>query len=358
MHRTRQVRGSKRRRDSTVCSPEEPDEASQVSGHASGEVMSVLIWLVQVVPTVTESSHPGASASGELPAPGADITVTPGSNEDQVMDKTLLARVPEVLPEPEFVEDELFSEGHETARPIRANRRLPKRFRDLLPGPLLPPPPPVSVPGPLRVTLHVWERVQTCPNEFGLFRKFLGCPSYDPDSALDMVELMTPRRMESIELGSEPLPGSPFHPFPNFTQYALSNNYLNAPLGQRSRADFDRLLEVISDPRFNPQDVRGFRLWHMQQRLNAFDMTSNVGPLDSGDRWECNVPVTIYVPEGKRWWTSPQGRPFEIQGLCHRSIIAIVRHVYMTQNNVHYTPYELFYQPSKHMPPMQCWGDI
>ena len=115
---------------------------------------------------------------------------------------------------------------------------------------------------------------------------------------------------------------------------------------------------MIQDPRFDPQDVWGFRLCQMRQRLDAIDNDSDAGPLSSRDGWKCNVRVTINVPEGKTWWTSPVGRPFEVEGLCHRSIMTIVRKVYMTQRNVHYMPYELFYQPSKDRAPIQCWGDV
>ena len=66
-------------------------------------------------------------------------------------------------------------------RPRRANRHLPKHFRDLLPSPLPPAPPIPPSPALPGVTLNVWERVCMAPNAFGLFREFLGRPSYDPD---------------------------------------------------------------------------------------------------------------------------------------------------------------------------------
>lgn len=66
-------------------------------------------------------------------------------------------------------------------RPRRLNRRLPRRYIDIIPAPPSPVIETVQPHHPPRVILRVWESVQTAPNIFGLYREFLGRPSYDPE---------------------------------------------------------------------------------------------------------------------------------------------------------------------------------
>ncbi|KAF8501972.1 hypothetical protein JB92DRAFT_2833641 [Gautieria morchelliformis] len=68
-------------------------------------------------------------------------------------------------------------------RPRRMNRRLPQRYRDVLPVSMAQAPAPEPMSLPTRVILRMWEHVRMAPNAFGLFREFLGRPSYVPDSA-------------------------------------------------------------------------------------------------------------------------------------------------------------------------------
>lgn len=253
-------------------------------------------------------------------------------------------------------------------RPRRANRRLPKRFRDLLPTALPPAPPLPASPGlptPLpRVTLNVWERVRTAPNVFGLYREFLGRPSHVPDEGEGLApEELLENSGEDVHTdeGNVALKSTPHHsqyyPFPNFTQYAISNHFLNAASGQRSAQDFDHLMRVISDPRFVPSDLRNFRNATMQHLLDSIDTQSGPGLLTGDDGWKRNVEVIINVPEGKRLWSSPSGVPFSVPGLCHRSLVQVIRKVYTTATNLHFTPFMLFHKAHE-QPPTRVWGDL
>ncbi|KAF8119910.1 hypothetical protein EV363DRAFT_1157368, partial [Boletus edulis] len=79
-------------------------------------------------------------------------------------------------------------EAGPSQRPART-RRLPARFRDVLPEPPLPvpaQPPPVVI---LRVILHVFDSFRTAFNTFGIAREYRHRPTYDPDSFLTLEEL-------------------------------------------------------------------------------------------------------------------------------------------------------------------------
>ena len=86
---------------------------------------------------------------------------------------------------------------------------------------------------------------------------------------------------------------SPFFPFPTFTQYTISHHFLNSASGQRSAQDFDRLMGVISDPRFVSSDLRNFQAVKMQRLLDSIDDHLGVSTLTGHDGWKHNVEVTI-----------------------------------------------------------------
>ncbi|KAF8474303.1 hypothetical protein JB92DRAFT_3102554 [Gautieria morchelliformis] len=143
----------------------------------------------------------------------------------------------------------------------KRQRRLPKRYRDLLPAPPAPlPPEPVREACLPRVLLHVWERFCTPRNIFGLWREYLGHPSYVPDLALHEDE-WAPGVAALSDTQPQPAAdghGTTFWPFPNISQFLLGNWFVNSPSGERSGRDLDSLVHVIQDPRFDPTELAHF----------------------------------------------------------------------------------------------------
>ena len=77
---------------------------------------------------------------------------------------------------------------HGTTLPPHS-RQLPARYREQLPEPPPPLPPPeprLTLP---RVILHIYDKVQSNFNKFGVARLYRYCPSYDPDSLLTADQL-------------------------------------------------------------------------------------------------------------------------------------------------------------------------
>jgi Plavaka transposase len=253
--------------------------------------------------------------------------------------------------------------GTESILPKR-QRRLPKRYRDLLPAPPAPlPPEPLRETRLPRVVLNVWERVCTPQNIFGLWREYLGRPSYVPDTALPEDEWALGVKASPA---THPKPGSEgyrssFWPFPNISQFLLGNWYINSPSRERSGRDFDSLLHVIQDPRFDPTELARFSHRQLHHVLDSIDNGAEIlpGELNGLDGWKRNTSVTIQVPEGKKWWTCAKGKSFQIPGLHHRSICSIVRKVYSTATDLHFTPFEWYHQPlDSAMPKQRVWGDL
>jgi hypothetical protein len=214
--------------------------------------------------------------------------------------------------------------------------------------------------------LHGDDIFQTAPNIFGLFRRYRYRPSYDPDAEVTLEDLAGFFPTSSAEQSPQDtfLPSlthldTPFYPFPNMSTFMLSEWYYNSPSGQRSGPDFNRLIAILSDERFKPEDLIGF---NASVRDKLLDQVNNAVNQDSKcttiGGWTCNVPLTIQIPEGKKHWTNDKGQTFTIPGLHHRSITEVIQSVFEMNTHLHFTPFELWWQPGPNLPPQRIYSDI
>lgn len=251
-----------------------------------------------------------------------------------------------------------------SGRPMRRNRRLPLRFQDILPTP--PPSMPLSRPDDRRgteaadtlirrVILNVRDKVRTATSRFGVFREFYDRPSADPDGDLTLEELAglsgptdqdRHASSDNHDPGSRSTSGSNpwYYPFANVLQYLASAWWLQTPSGQRSDPDFDSLVRnVMLDARFCPGDLEGFNSHKMKRLMDNLGQNDE-GPQLPGEGWKKNVGVSIQVPEGLKQGATAEGRTFEVPGLFHRSITGIIRSVFATATNLHFTPFTTFWK--------------
>ncbi|KIJ29828.1 hypothetical protein M422DRAFT_187908 [Sphaerobolus stellatus SS14] len=249
--------------------------------------------------------------------------------------------------------------------PSRRIRRRPRHHNDIFPEP--PEPAPSWISRIKRVVLHVPELlpegIETAPNIFRLFRRYLANPSYDPDTptapepsesgaSANLTELDPEVEILVSPNGSSGI--GKFYPFTNFSQFSFAKLWNGNKTGQLSDVFFNDTIKTISDPNFSIQDLRGWSARKMKQQLESMDKQDTRSELDpnlpevlhSSDGWRRNVKVSISIPEGKKFWTTPQGHKFEISGLHYRSITAIVKNVYSSARNIHFSPFELFYRKS------------
>ena len=167
-------------------------------------------------------------------------------------------------------------------RTRRANRRLPKRFRDMLPEPPLPfPPQDVEVsldvgpsqansdsrPSTAATSASIDQSslqsaqlpskpcavLPTQTNSFGLFCLYDegSVPRInDPEDQSGADPLPTEAHM------SQQLPSTmnPFHPYPNETSWRLGDWYWNQG-AQKSKDSFKKLVEIITSTDFCPEDL-------------------------------------------------------------------------------------------------------
>jgi hypothetical protein len=253
----------------------------------------------------------------------------------------------------------------------KQHHRIPIRYHDTLPASLESlPETSVSSNGEAEHGGVQDGVFQTAPNIFGLFRRYRHCPSYDPDGEVTLEELAG-FAMSKAEVDSPPsqddLPSlygpstrEAFHPFPNMSTFMLSDWYYNSPSGERSGPDFNRLISMLSDERFNCADIIGF---NASVRDKLLDQANNLGVNEDMEQtaiggWRCNVPVKVQIPEGKQHWTNNEGCTYTVPGLHHRSITEIIQSVFETNTHLHFTPFELWWQPDPNILPQRIYSDI
>ena len=212
--------------------------------------------------------------------------------------------------------------------PRRAQRR-PANFQDVLPETPVAVPPTPRLP---MVYLMVTNPLTTARNTFGVFRKYLFHPSYDPDSVVNPGDLSNlGPRTPPIELN--PTEHEPPWPFSNMSVWRLVR-WMNIGSRSKSEGEVNRLVnDVLKSPDFSVEDVQSFNAHRANTRLDA---SKKKNPLD--DDFQV-TSVTIEVPTGERT-DSGEYCPFSVPGLRYRNLLSVIKAAFRgpLSQNFHFTP--------------------
>jgi hypothetical protein len=262
----------------------------------------------------------------------------------------------------------------------RVDRRLPLRYRDILPAATSTEGQSSSMASnsaalaseesnrhadahPVVADIRsIGGRVQrfftTHCNIFGLFRRYHreGPPLHDPEANITSEDMCDAGGQEGV---STPTPSSDTHwPYPNLNAFRLSNWYWNGG-PQKSQASFKELVEIIGDPEFSPTDVRDAK-WDQINRILADDEVW----MDQDDGWQ-KTQVSIVVPFQPRRSTvsSHDAGPQEyvVGDFYHRSVVAVVKEKLSNPVDIehfHYEPYELRWQPGTSPESVRVHGEL
>jgi Plavaka transposase len=271
-------------------------------------------------------------------------------------------------------------------RSRREHRRLPKRFRDVLPErPAALPPPfqPVSnsaQPEPIAppssqeipqaepprqesssVLSGVRKILKSTRNIFGLFRQYYATrfPEHDPVENLTSDELMdtTPDSPPSLTADT-------YHPYPNQSSFLLGEWYWNDGV-KKTQSTFKNLIKIIGHPNFRPEDVAGTKWQSIDAHLGGGLRDDNP---DEGDGWEddqtdgdwIEKPIKIMVPFHKRT-QHPGVEQFEVGKLRYRKLVSVIREKILRPSSfphLHLEPYELHWQPNEASEPVRVHGEL
>src|SRR6266545_1226970 len=266
------------------------------------------------------------------PDPGSDMVVDPeGLSESSFIPSPNPIREPPLppLPLPLPPPPQLTQAG----RPMR-NYKRPARYIDINPEPLRTldeePPPPTSILP--RVILIVRNRLRTATNSFNLLREYLYRPSFDPDSFVPPEDLLAGHEQMDAPPISPPTP-PPVH---RNQSIELLMNWKDSGPSTKSDGEVNRLVdEVLLDPKFKLEELRGFRTARENRRTDTADENSPF--LDSFH----TATVEIDVPSGSK--DVPPAK-FSIPGLRYRKIPAVIRAMFASPlaSKFHLSPFKLF----------------
>ncbi|OBZ68472.1 hypothetical protein A0H81_11675 [Grifola frondosa] len=247
----------------------------------------------------------------------------------------------------------------------RRNRRLPKRYRDILPEPAsaLPPQisqriPPVEQPsqdvdsaGPggfSAATQSVGNRILTflrSPlNAFGLSRTYYATsfPDHDPEDSFSLHDLSS-SCFEPSSMHSDSTPPPP----PQMSSIHIEQKLL--PSG-RMVLEWQR---IVGDPVFHPSHIQ-HSSWDQINRILGQHECNDGQWFDEDDGW-VKDSVTISVPFHSKT-PSPGPINFSVDEFYHRSIVAVVKEKilnYQQDNFFHYEPFEVHWHREDHPEPVR-----
>ena len=255
-------------------------------------------------------------------------------------------------------------------RPRRA-RRLPKKFADMcpvagaaLPPSLFPAPPPVPAPAPVArlpeeqpTPLRRSESppppfIDSPTNKFGLFRRYHAAhfPAHDPDSSITFADLLQSAGPEASLYG----------PYPNESAFRLAEWQWMYPT--KSQLGFQALVKLVGHPDFRTADIAITDFKEIDKIL------AERGWQDSAAGDEAGTPTADWrttefklpIPFHKRM-AEPGVEDFVAGTLKHRSIVSVVRDRITNPKvhlHLHFSPYELHWQPQADVPPVRVHGEL
>lgn len=262
----------------------------------------------------------------------------------------------------------------------RLGRRLPKRFRDVLPQPPPSLPPATSAlaqslpscqssghhPKPPTRSLHsrFFKYIRTSKNIFGLSRRYFAdqLPTHDPEEYTTLKDLCNnpvdkTADTQLCDLGVQ-AGGSSFYPYPNETSFRLGHWYWNGSV-QKSQESFKELLHIVADPNFDPSHVRNTKWDQINAKLASDEIEDDDEWMDVDAGWKKKT-ISIPVPFHDR--THNPGVHKYIGGELHyRPLVDVIKEkLTNTQDceQFHLEPYELLWNPTDQQQDIRIHGEL
>lgn len=216
---------------------------------------------------------------------------------------------------------------------------------------------------PCSATSHcfkTFERTRrTQKNEFGLYKQFRAPEDHPYDPEADLCEM----DFCDIDIAASPSPTGPldpeqYHPFPNRNAFLLGE-WQACDENGKGRKGFNRLLEIIGSPDWNPADICGLNWTRINNALaEPFDVNKDDDEWSDESGWKTTT-VSIDVPFGAKC-LNPGRVPFEVQ-FRHRPILPVIMEKIMSlrpDDHFHFLPYELRWQPGEAQPDIGVYGEM
>src|SRR6202453_2284210 len=194
----------------------------------------------------------------------------------------------------------------------------------------------------------ILSTLRTPRNIFGLFRQYYSdeMPSHDPEEHVILQDLCDDPG--AAEPAIPPICGD-FNPYPNKNYFLLGDWFWNHG-GQKSRESFHKLLQIVGNPEFHPDDVCDTPWAKIDKKLGQNDFDNEDGKdehdtewVDEDAGWKKSL-VKISVPFNRRA-EDPGPKDYDVGYLYHRLLVSVIQEKLANPHHTshfHYQPFELF----------------
>jgi len=155
---------------------------------------------------------------------------------------------------------------------------------------------------------------------------------------------------------------NPFYPYPNETSLLLGDWYWNQG-HHKSQAGFKKLLDIIGDLEYHPEDVRNTNWTAINQKLGNSSIQDDRTRgdcewLDGDSGWK-KATVQISTPFHRRA-QHPGPKEYTVEGFHYCSLVDIICENISdpTHRLFHYEPYELHWQPPHKAKDVRVYGEL
>ncbi|KAF6750862.1 hypothetical protein DFP72DRAFT_817228, partial [Ephemerocybe angulata] len=249
----------------------------------------------------------------------------------------------------------------------------PSLFASVIPAPPALPkpkaPPATAPPEPTDTTSPPSKHypVESKKNSFGLYKKFgmyqYGDSPHDPDSSVTPKKLREHQELPDVEgePSKAPSRNPTLYPFPNLSSFRLGE-WFWSDSSEKSHDSFAKLVDIVSDSNFRPQDLQGTNWKRIDTILAASEYDDGVDSaewVDDGDSWAIKS-ITISVPFAKTS-VNPGCHAFTVPGFHHRPLIPIIRaklECLEAQEHFHTMGFDLRWCPGEGKEDMRTFGEM
>jgi Plavaka transposase len=166
-----------------------------------------------------------------------------------------------------------------------------------------------------------------------------------------------PQKPAQLQLGAS----AQFYPYPNWSSFELGDLFWShGPTN--SLHQFSKLVQLLNDPKFSLDEVRGTNWSSIRHRLadgEPAKLDSNGKVIDDrGPGWKAAV-ITVKVPFPTRGH-GEKTEDFDVGILHHRRIVAVIKEKLLDLNEHatrHFRAHRLFWQPDLSQDPVRVYGE-
>lgn len=200
--------------------------------------------------------------------------------------------------------------------------------------------------------VHPHASFKSQSNSFGLFRVYdvRTLPYHDP--------VLNEPTSEHIKVDKPAGTDNPFCPYPNESSMLLGEWYWNQ-ISLQNKGSFKRLLSIVGNPDFNPEDIRSTKWARVDRELGELENKATEEWLISGEGWK-KTSISISVPFHRRC-LHPGPAQYSVENFYHQSLVSVIREKILDPSHhrlFYYEPYELHWHPPHKEHPVRVHGEI